>query len=30
MYARYPKELQRAIQIKGALQRQINKFKKNE
>lgn len=30
MYARYPKELQRAIQIKGALQRQINKFKKDE
>lgn len=30
MYARYPKELQRVIQIKGALQRQINKIKKNE
>lgn len=27
MYARYPKELQRAIKAKGALQRQINKFK---
>lgn len=30
MYARYPKEVQLAIQAKGALQRQINKFKKNE
>lgn len=30
MYARYPKELQRAIQIKGALQRQINKRKNHE
>ena len=30
MYARYPKEVQLAIQAKGALQRQINKFKRNE
>lgn len=30
MYARYPKELQQVIRIKGALQRQINKFKKDE
>lgn len=30
MYARYPKEIQLAIQAKGALQRQINKFKRNE
>ncbi len=30
MYARYPKELQRIIKVKGALQRQINKFKKDE
>ena len=30
MYARYPKEVQLAIQAKAALQRQINKFKRNE
>lgn len=30
MNARYPKELQLAIQIKGALQRQINKIKNHE
>lgn len=30
MYARYPEELQRAIHAKGALQRQINKLKKDE
>ena len=30
MYARYPEELQRVIRIKGALQRQINKFRKDE
>lgn len=30
MYARYPKEIQLAIQAKGALQRQINKIKKHE
>lgn len=30
MYARYPKEIQLAIQAKGALQRQINKFQKHE
>lgn len=30
MYARYPKEIQLAIQAKGALQRQINKIKKDE
>lgn len=30
MYALYPKELQRAIKAKGALQRQINKLKKDE
>lgn len=30
MYARYPLELQQVIKVKGALQRQINKFKKDE
>ena len=30
MYARYPKEVQLAIQAKGALQRQINKINRNE
>ena len=30
LYARYPKEIQLAIQAKGALNRQINKRKKSE